>query len=130
MDIGIKSKVVCIKDDEWPAWARAVMTDFPVKNRVYTIRDIQIGVTGDEVIKDPTGNNPLQFKGKPVPIILLEEIHNPIHPVSKKEMGYIITRFAPIEKQKTDVEVKETIKAPKIIKAPKPKKKHKILEVV
>lgn len=123
--IDIKSKVVCIDDENWPAWAKAVMTDFPVKGKTYVVRQIQQGVLGEELIKDTTGKNPLQFKGRVIPVVLLEEIKNPVHPVSKQEMGYSILRFAEIPEQPKE-KVKEKIKnpgPPKTVKPKKPKKK-------
>ena len=107
-------KVVCIKDDEWPAWAKVAYTNFPTRNTVYNVREIQPGVLGEEVIKDTTGKNPFNFKGKVVPAILLEELKNPIHPVSGLEFGFRLDRFAEVPETPKQKEVqKQTIIAPK-----------------
>ncbi len=119
------SKVVCIKDDEWPSWARALMNNFPVKDKVYTIRDVIPGVIGKDVIKDSTGQNPIQFFGPVRPTFLLEEIHNPIHPVYKNEYAFDSARFAPlIEPPVQAVKKKESKPRPK--KVSKTKKKELI----
>ncbi len=129
MNIDRGTKLICIKDDEWPAWARAVMDQFPVKNTVYTVREIIPGVWTEQVIKDETGKNPLQFTGKAVPTVLLEELKNPVHPVSKKEMGFILYRFAEIPEQPKE-KVKTVVKkpvSPKPVTPVKPKRKKKEL---
>jgi len=113
------TKVICIKDDDWPAWARAVMEQFPVKGRIYTIREIYNGQTTDEIIKDPTGKNPFNFKGTLIPAILLEELKNPIPMGKTLEAAFSILRFAPLLDQPKE-EVKEKIGNP--IKTTKPKK--------
>ena len=124
-------KVICIKDDEWPAWAKAIMTDFPKRGVVYSVRDIILGQTTDEIIKDPTGKNPFNFKGTVMPVILLEEIRNPIPLGKTVEAGFRADRFAELPEQPKE-EVKEKIKNPKLIKLPKiqPKPKIKELELV
>lgn len=119
-------KVVCIKDDEWPAWSKAVMNEFPTRNVIYNVREIQAGVLGEEIIKDTTGKNPFNFKGKVVPQILLEELKNPIHPVSGLEFGFRLDRFAEVPETPKVKEVqKQTITPPKSPNKPNksPKKK-------
>jgi hypothetical protein len=116
-------KVVCIKDDEWPTWAQFAYKEFPIKQVIYTVREIQAGVLGEEIIKDTTGKNPFNFKGKIVPVILLEELKNPIHPVSGLEFGFRLDRFAEVPETPKQKEVKkQTVtppKTPKPSKAPK-----------
>jgi hypothetical protein len=117
------SKVVCIDDTNWPAWARAIYNDFPVKGKIYTVRDIIKGIQPTKIVKDETGNNPLQFTGNVIPVILLEEIHNPMHPVYKNEHGYSITRFDLIEPLVDEKKEKNVIatKMPKKVTIPKKK---------
>jgi len=128
MDNGIK--IVCIDDQNWPAWAKAIMTDFPIKGKIYTIRDIIYGQTTDRLVKDPTGKNPFSFEGTLMPTVLLEEIKNPIPAGKSKECGYAITRFAPIDPPKKESEIKKQKDTlPKVLPIlPKnPKKKEKEL---
>lgn len=127
-------KLICINDENWPAWARAIMTDFPVKNKIYTVREIQRGVLGEELIKDQTSKNPLQFRGREVPSVLLEEIKNPIHPVSGKEMGYSLARFAELPetpKEKVETKIKNPVTPIKTPSKPrKPRVKEKELQPI
>lgn len=78
-------KVVCVNDVfKLPAGFGKYFTAFPVKGRIYTIRDILPGMDGEVACH-------------------LHEIHNPPNPKGT-ENGYNVERFAPLE---TDTEEEE-----------------------
>jgi hypothetical protein len=115
----IGSLVVCI-DDVFPAWAKAIYNDLPVKDKNYKIRAIDYGVDVKGIT--PNTNQPLSFTGNKTAMVLLEEIKNPIHPVSKKEMGYQLVRFREIEPPKKEKEkIKESLPKKTFIKTPREK---------
>lgn len=118
MNIG--SKVVCT-DDTFEAWVKAIYVDLPVKNEVYTIRDIQRGVNVKTVESNPDSS--LLFKGNETVTILLEELVNGELPLSKLEMGFNYRRFAPINEETVSEEVEEFIYNPKIVELPTPVKR-------
>lgn len=124
-----QTKVVCIKDDEWPAWARAILEQFPVKDVVYTIRDVIPAVIGQEVVKDPTQNNPIQFTGPVRPALLLEELVNPKHPVFGNEYAFDAIRFAPLVPPEEE-KVKEKVSKPKKVVKPKKLESPKVEESI
>lgn len=120
-------KLICIKDDEWPAWARAVMNEFPVKGKIYTLREIQPGVIGETPVKNVAGNNPLQFTGSRTMHILVEELKNPKHEITGIELGFRADRFAELPetpKEKAKANIKNPVTPVKMPSKPhKPKVK-------
>jgi len=93
------SKVVCI-DDVFPTWATALYSELPVKDKIYTIRQIDSGLLVQNINSDASVKH--TFEGVRSFHVLLEEIKNPIHTDSKKEMGFLITRFREIEPPKAE----------------------------
>lgn len=91
-------KVVCINDD-FPAWARALYDELPVKDKTYTIRAMGMGldVHGYQKKSDEDKDKPTVFIGEENVLVLLKEIKNPDHPISKQEMGFLGERFAPMQ---------------------------------
>lgn len=114
----VGSTVICV-DDNFPAWARATYNDLPVKDKTYKIRHIDYGLKVDKVVKD--SKIPLSFTGFKEVMVLLEEIKNPIHNGSGKEMGFHINRFREVEppkKEKEKIKVALPVK-PRIVTKPK-----------
>ena len=103
------SKVVCI-NDEFPNWAKAMYNALPVKDKIYTVRDVMPGVNPKFVGKNPDGSN--VFAGDPEIAITLEEIVNPIDPKSGYEYAYKSDRFAHLSdpiKEKVKIEKREPV---------------------
>jgi len=89
-DVG--QKVVCINDD-FSATVRHIYKQLPLKDEVYTVRDVRIGRA--QVTSGPGGMNDVSY------LVLLAELHNPddpyMHESSGEEMGFRSDRFAPLE---------------------------------
>ncbi len=85
-------KVVCINDDFSPT-VRRLYKELPVKDQVYTVRDVTIGRA--RVTSGSGGENEISY------LVLLEELHNPddpyMHENAGQEMGFRSDRFAPLE---------------------------------
>ena len=137
-NIDIGSKLVCVNDD-FPAWARATYSSLPVKDSIYTIRKLDKGLDAKELVKHGSdkdtfkGSDPLKFTGFATIMVLLEEIHNPIHMDTKKEMGFKLERFRPLLDTTNTAKASAKAKAPKSpTKAPaKPRKqKERVLEPI
>ncbi|HTQ29843.1 MAG TPA: hypothetical protein VMI53_01415 [Opitutaceae bacterium] len=80
-------KVVCI-NDAFPQIVRALYTQLPVKDKIYTVREVYLG--REKVVKG----------GETATVgLLLEELHNPADPFheGKEELGFSSERFAPLE---------------------------------
>lgn len=87
-DVG--QKVACINDD-FSATIRHIYKQLPVKDEIYTVRDVRIGraqVTSG-------GGGDVSF------LVLLQELKNPDDPYmadgAAEEMGFRSDRFAPLE---------------------------------
>ena len=113
-------QVICI-DDNFPAWARAMYDNLPVKDVTYTIRDVMIGCNPIGVVKQDISLEPNKFIGIAEVTLLLVEITNKKNEVLKQEMGFKSDRFRPLE----EIETKEskvvskpiTIKKPELVPA-------------
>ncbi len=85
-------KVVCINDDFSPT-IRRLYRQLPVKDEIYTVRDVRIGRV--RVTSGKGGANDISY------LVLLEELVNPEDPYMKEgageEMGFRSDRFAPLE---------------------------------
>lgn len=102
-------KLVCI-DDVFPAWAKVLYTEFPVKGRIYTLREFNIGVDVQNVGQNDDSS--LLFTGNKNYTVWLEEIINPVMPTSQKEMGFKAERFAPVEtiSQEDEEEISQPVR--------------------
>jgi hypothetical protein len=89
-DVG--QKVVCINDD-FSATVRHIYKQLPMKDEIYTVRDVRIGRA--QVTSGSGGANDISY------LVLLEEIANPDDPYmaegASEEMGFRSDRFAPLE---------------------------------
>ena len=108
----IGQEVVCVNDD-FSTVTLALYEKLPVKNSIYTIRDIVEGCLPTSVRESTKGSNPI-FDGVRVETLYLEGLINKIDPISKKEKGFLSNRFVPLnppeeEKVKERVEIKEPI---------------------
>lgn len=113
------AKIVCI-DDVFPKWAKVFYKEFPVKNRVYTLREFGIGLDVSSVDKDKERNNAVLFWGHPNYTVWVEELHNPAHPVTNLEMGFKANRFAPVEEILAQMEAKTKDAISKPVTVPQP----------
>ena len=75
-----KEKVVCI-NDSFTSHLRQYYNDFPVKNEIYTIRELTPGRSLD---------------GRTTMMVTLDEIINPVQGNNNYERGYEASRFAPL----------------------------------
>lgn len=91
----IGMKLVCI-DDVFPTWAKVVYKELPKKGNIYTLRHFDAGCTDIKNITENEDKSVL-FLGTKGYVVLVNELKNPIHPKSGKEMGFNATRFAPVE---------------------------------
>ena len=80
-------KVVCINDTFTPT-IRALYQQLPVKDDIYTIREVFLG--REKIVK---GEDTATVG------LLLAELHNPPDPfhAGKEELGFTSERFAPLE---------------------------------
>lgn len=85
-DVG--QKVACINDD-FSTTVRHIFKQLPVKDEIYTVRDVRIGRA------QVTGGGDVSF------LVLLQELKNPDDPYmadgAAEEMGFRSDRFAPLE---------------------------------
>jgi hypothetical protein len=80
-------RVICV-NDTFPQIIRALYKQLPVKDKIYTIREVFLG--REKVVKG----------GESATVgLLLEELHNPPDPFheTKQELGFSSERFAPLE---------------------------------
>jgi len=79
-------KVVCV-NDSFPEYVRAIYRELPVKDNIYTVREVFLG--REKVVK---GGNSATVG------LLLEELTNPKDPFHKgeQELGFSSERFAPL----------------------------------
>jgi hypothetical protein len=87
------SKVICI-DDNWPSGIEKYYTDLPVKNQIYTVRTIEVGVGWDGMAGEIA--------------VTLKEVINPISKTPPhRERGFKQERFAEVEPPKQEAEEAE-----------------------
>ena len=79
-------KVVCV-NDSFPELVRAIYKELPVKDTIYTIREVYLG--REKIVK---GGDSATVG------LLLEELRNPPDPFHKgeQELGFSSERFAPL----------------------------------
>jgi hypothetical protein len=95
-------KVVCINDTFTPT-IRALYQQLPVKDDIYTIREVFLG--REKIVK---GGDSATVG------LLLEELKNPADPFhqGQQELGFSSERFAPLEElPDEEVEAEEVIHA-------------------
>lgn len=91
------TKVVCV-DDRFPPEILIYYTNLPEKNKVYTIRDVEVGVG----INGETGEI----------AVTLAEISNPVSEVPPhRERGFKVERFRELEPEVEVEEEKEEVMA-------------------
>jgi hypothetical protein len=101
-------KVVCIDDRFHPEIA-FLYTALPVKGRIYTVRDCEMGRA--KWVSAQKGWDSVEMK------VLLVELSNPLDPSTTKgcpsELGFAARRFAPLTSldQHREEEVEELIPA-------------------
>src|SRR4051812_31149833 len=95
-------KVVCV-NDSFPEIVRAIYKQLPVKDNIYTIREVFLG--REKIVK---GGDSATVG------LLLEELTNPPDPFHKgeQELGFSSERFAPLQEvPDEEVEVEEPLHA-------------------
>ncbi len=87
-------KVVCV-NDSFPEIVRAIYKELPVKDNIYTIREVFLG--REKIVK---GGDSATVG------LLLEELTNPPDPFHKgeQELGFSSERFAPLNELDDEVE--------------------------
>src|SRR5258708_30524942 len=100
-------KVICINDSFSP-FVRAIYKQLPVKDQIYTVREVFLG--REKIVN---GGDTATVG------LLLEELVNPPDPFhgGKQELGFSCERFAPLEglpdeKGQEEVEEEELIAIP------------------
>lgn len=90
-------KVICV-NDSFSAAVRALYKQLPVKDHIYTIREVYLG--REKVIR---GGDTATVG------LLLEELHNPPDPFhqGKQELGFSSERFAPLNELPAEEEEEE-----------------------
>ncbi len=98
-------KVVCVNGDFSPS-VRRLYRQLPVKDHIYTIRDVGIGRVR---VTSEAGANDVSY------LVLLEELHNPDDPYMPEgrgeEMGFRSDRFAPLVETSLEEHATESIPA-------------------
>jgi hypothetical protein len=90
-------KVVCV-NDSFPEIVRAIYKELPVKDNIYTIREVFLG--REKIVR---GGDSATVG------LLLEELTNPPDPFHKgeQELGFSSERFAPLNELDDEVEKEE-----------------------
>ena len=90
-------KVVCV-NDSFPEIVRAIYKELPVKDNIYTIREVFLG--REKIVK---GGDSATVG------LLLEELTNPPDPFHKgeQELGFSSERFAPLNELPDEEEERE-----------------------
>jgi hypothetical protein len=104
--------VVCV-DDAFPDWARRIYRQLPVKDEVYTIREVSLG---RGVLATKKGTPP-GSETHPDVRVLLQELTNDIDPLCShaQELGFKAERFRELETGvEESVEVNSEVLAPAI----------------
>ena len=94
-------KVVCV-NDTFPASIRALYQQLPVKDNIYTIREVFLG--REKIVK---GGDTATVG------LLLVEIKNPKDPFhqGEQELGFTSERFAPMQEMPAEEEAIEEVAA-------------------
>jgi hypothetical protein len=90
---------VCI-DDVFAGPLRKLIAEFPVKGRIYTVREVQPG---------RAAAFPIQPTSHVIPSVLLDKLMNPPDPKNKagREIGFRADRFRPVEPPRAESEYEE-----------------------
>lgn len=98
-------KVVCVNGD-FSATVRHLYKELPVKDEIYTVRDVRIGRAQ---VTTQGGANDVSY------LVLLQELRNPDDPYMRdgagEEMGFRSDRFAPLVEAYDEAEAEEFIPA-------------------
>ncbi|MDR3458030.1 MAG: hypothetical protein P4N60_11330 [Verrucomicrobiae bacterium] len=92
----VGQKVVLV-DDKWPESVKQLYLQLPVKDTVYVVRAVRVGVRADELIMD--------MRRVLEQSILLMSIYNPTNKLGV-EAGFAASRFRTLDEIKTSA-VKE-----------------------
>ena len=92
----VGQKVVLV-DDKWPESVKQLYLQLPVKDTVYVVRAVRVGVRADELIMD--------MRRVLEQSILLVSIYNPTNKLGV-EAGFAASRFRTLDEIKTSA-VKE-----------------------
>jgi len=92
----VGQKVVLV-DDKWPESVKQLYLQLPVKDTVYVVRAVRVGVRADELIMD--------MRRVLEQSILLMSIYNPTNNLGV-EAGFAASRFRTLDEVKTSA-VKE-----------------------
>jgi hypothetical protein len=96
----VGQKVVLV-DDKWPETVKQLYLQLPVRDTVYVIRAIRVGVKADELIMD--------LRRVLEPSVLLVGIYNPTNKLGV-EAGFAAHRFRALDELKKEaVEEKEAV---------------------
>ncbi len=88
-------------DDKWPETVRQLYLALPVKDSVYVVRAVRVGVRADELIMD--------MRRVLEPSLLLVGLYNPTNNVGV-EAGFAASRFRTLDElKKTAVEEQEAL---------------------
>ena len=88
----VGQKVVLV-DDRWPATVKEIYLALPVKDSVYVVRAVRLGVRADELIMD--------MRRVLEQSILLVGIYNPTNKIGV-EAGFAACRFRALEELKIE----------------------------
>jgi len=96
----VGQKVVLV-DDKWPETVRQLYLALPVKDSVYVVRAVRVGVKADELLMD--------MRRVLEPSLLLVGLYNPTNNVGV-EAGFAASRFRTLDELKQSaVEEQETV---------------------
>ena len=96
----VGQKVVLV-DDKWPESVKQLYLQLPVKDTVYVVRAVRVGVRADELIMD--------MRRVLEQSILLMSIYNPTNNIGV-EAGFAASRFRTLDEIKTSaVKVEEAV---------------------
>jgi len=96
----VGQKVVLV-DDKWPETVKQLYLALPVKDSVYVVRAVRVGVKADELLMD--------MRRVLEPSLLLVGLYNPTNNVGV-EAGFAASRFRTLDELKQSaVEEQETV---------------------
>ena len=96
----VGQKVVCV-DDCWPETVKQLYLSLPVKDSVYVVRAVLVGVRADELIMD--------MRRVLEPSLLLVGLYNPANNLGV-EAGFAASRFRALDElKKENVEEQEAL---------------------
>ena len=87
----VGQKVVCV-DDQWPESVKEIYLSLPVKDSVYVVRAVRVGVKADELIMD--------MRRVLEQSLLLVGLYNPVNKLGV-EAGFAASRFRALDELKT-----------------------------